>query len=167
MVLHVDMPPIPDQQSTVICGLTAKYFGLSAIHSWQSNIITATLNKRDSLVIQPTGAGKSLCYIIPPLYDGRTAIIISPTISLMTDQVNKLSSKGISASLLGSAQHEDVTDQLDNYRLIYTTPESFFDKVTKQPRQMFLDMACHNKLSLIAIDEAHLIFSWSSFRYVC
>jgi len=63
--------------------------------------IAATVAGRDSVIIQPTGSGKSICFIMPPLYDGNTALVISPTISLMTDQVNKLVGKAI---FLGSAQ---------------------------------------------------------------
>lgn len=130
------------------------------------NIIEATIQKNDSLVIQPTGAGKSACYIIPPLYDGKTAIVITPTISLMLDQVSKLTKKEIPATLLGSAQQQDVLGGIRNgdYRLVYVTPETFFEKTKKEPRQIFRDMSTEGKVSVIAIDEAHLVASWKSFR---
>lgn len=129
-------------------------------------VITATLEGKDSLIVQPTGTGKSMCYTIPPLYDGKTAIVISPTISLMTDQVSKLSRKGIPATLLGSAQKEDVMPQVQDgqYRIIFTTPESFYEKVSRMPKEAFLKMAKNGKLSVVAVDEAHLISSWQSFR---
>ena len=111
-------------------------------------------------MIQPTGSGKSLCYTIPPLYDN------VPTISLMKDQVYKLVQSGISATYLGSAQQENVMKNLHTYRFIYTTPESFYDRKEKKPRDIFLQMATKDMLSIIAVDEAHLIFSWRSFRYV-
>ena len=130
------------------------------------SVITATLEGKDSLVVQPTGTGKSMCYTLPPLYDGRTAIVISPTISLMTDQVSKLSKKGIPATLLGSAQKEDVMPQVENghYRIVFTTPETFYETVTQVPKEPFLKMARDGKLSVVAVDEAHLISSWQSFR---
>ena len=99
----------------MICGLAVKHFQLSTVHSWQMNVISGAINNRDTLVIQPTGSGKSLCYVIPPLYSGKTAIIISPTISLMTDQVTKLNKRGIPAILLGSAQKENMADELNRY----------------------------------------------------
>lgn len=159
---------IPEHQNTIISGLAAEIFGLVNLHSWQMKAIAATLQGKDSLIIQPTGIGKSLCFIIPSLHDGKTTIVISPTISLMTDQVNKLVKRGVSATLLGSAQKDDVTQPIQNgdYRIVYTTPESFYDKLKKQPREMFLKLSRERKLSLLAIDEAHLIFSWKNFRYI-
>ena len=115
------------------------------------------------MIIQPTGSGKSICFIVPPLYDGKTAIVISPTISLMTDQVNKLIGRGVKATFLGSAQKEQVDQPISNgeFQVVYTTPDS---KVNKQPREMFFSLSREKKLSLVAIDEAHLIFSWKTFR---
>ena len=81
----------------MIHGFAAQKFGIVKLHTWQINAIVATIEKRDSLIVQPTGSGKSMCYIIPPLLDGKTAIVISPTISLMVDQVNKLTGKEIHA----------------------------------------------------------------------
>ena len=152
---------------TMICGLAAKHFSLTTLHKWQKDTIAAAISGRDTLVIQPTGSRKSLCFILPPLYSNKTTIVISPTISLMTDQVGKLSRKGISATFLGSAQKEDVMPRVrsGSFHLVYTTPESFFDFSTKQPKQVFLDLASEGKLSLIAVDEAHLVNSWKSFRY--
>lgn len=81
----------------------------------------------DCLVIEPTGAGKSACYIMPPLFNDKTAIVIAPTISLTLNQVAKLTEKQSSATLLGSAQPNDVFSDIRNgeYRLVYTTPETF------------------------------------------
>lgn len=153
-----------DHESTVICGLAVQYFQLLTIHSWQKKVISAAINNRDTLVIQPTGSGKSLCYVIPPLYRASTAVIISPTISLMMDQVTKLNNRGIKATFLGSAQKE-IINQLDQFRLVFTTPESFFDSASKRPHERFLQLARERKLCLVAIDEGHLICSWKSFRY--
>lgn len=104
----------------------------------------------------------------PPLYQKKTAIVITPTISLMTDQVNKLTKRGILATLIGSAQKEDVMHEIEDgkYSLVYTTPESFYCKSTNKPNKIFLKMAEEKRLSLLAMDEAHLIFTLKSFRYV-
>ena len=116
----------PSQESIVFSGLAAQKFGLAILHPWQMTIIEATIKKRDSLVIQPTGAGKIPCYIIPPLYDGKTTIVIAPTISLMLDQVSNLENKNIPATFLGSGQKDDVYANIcrGDYPLAYTTPES-------------------------------------------
>lgn len=145
-----------DHGSTVICGLAVHYFQLLTIHSWQKKVISAAMNNRDTLVIQPTGSGKSLCYVIPPLYHVSTAVIISPTISLMMDQVTKLNNRGIKATFLGSAQKE-IINQLDQFRVVFTTPESFFDSASKRPHERFLQLAREGKLCLVAIDEGHPI----------
>ena len=157
---------ITAEARTMIVGMAALKFGVSSLHPWQINIISATLEGKDSLVVQPTGSGKSICFIIPPLIHNKTAIVITPTISLMTDQVNKLIKQNISATLLGTAQKKDVMKMVEEgqYQVVYTTPESFYDKTSRKPRSLFLKMAREDKLSLIAIDEAHLISSWKSFR---
>ena len=84
----------------------------------------------------------------------------------MLNQVSKLTEKHIPATLLGSAQPNDVYSSIENgdYQLVYTTPETFFDKLKEEPRQIFQEMSSEGKVSLIAIDEAHLIASWKSFR---
>ena len=84
----------------------------------------------------------------------------------MSDQVTKLNDKGIPATLLGSAQKEDVMTQLHQFRLVFTTPESFFDRINKKPHNTFLKMASKDQLTLLAIDEGHLICDWKSFRYM-
>ena len=159
---------IPDEQRTMIIGIAAQTFGVVSLHPRQMNVVTATLEGKDSLVVQPTGAGKSMCFAIPPLFNSKTAIIINLTISLMMDQVCKLVKKGVSATLLGSAQKEDVMKQVEDgqYRVVYTTPESFYDRTKMEPRGVFLKMAQDGKLTLTAIDKAHLISSWKSFRYI-
>lgn len=152
----------------MICGIAAQTFGIANLHPWQVRIISATLEGKNTLVIQPTGAGKSFCYTIPPLHDGKTAVVISPTISLMTDQVRKLSCKGIKATLLGSAQKDGkgVMREMEDgkYQIVFSTPESFYDRQKSTPHDVFLKMAVKNKLSLLAVDEAHLIVTWASFR---
>lgn len=94
------------------------------------------------------------------------AIIISPTISLMIDQVKKLTEKGILCAFLGSAQHnkeidEQVLQRESDIKLLFVTPEWLF---SSNKLDCVRELAIKNKLSLIAIDEAHLIFDWQTFR---
>ena len=125
-----------------------------------------TLEGHDSLVLQPTGSGKSLCFQFPPIYENKKAIVISPTICLMQDQVTNLREKGIPAIFLGSAQ---LDKQAESYalqengeeRIIFVTPEWISKPSNKLKLQ---DLARKNQLSLIAIDEAHLVHQWQEFR---
>ena len=68
----------------------AEHFGLTSFHTYQKEVVNECLNGRDTIVVQPTGSGKSLCYQFPAVYTGKMSIVISPTISLMVDQVEKL-----------------------------------------------------------------------------
>ena len=88
------------QEATLIATL-AETFGLTKFKPFQKEIIKATLNGKDTVVIHPTGSGKSLCFQFPPMYQQKKAIIISPAISLMQDQVMNLTSKGIKAPIWG------------------------------------------------------------------
>jgi len=92
--------------------------------------IFAALEGRNSVVVQSTGSGKSMCFIMPPLNDSKIAVVILPTISLMTNQVYKHTELGVKATFLGSAQKEDVSGSIKNgnYYIVYTTPESFYNK---------------------------------------
>src|SRR5215212_977378 len=80
-----------------------KRFGISRLRPGQAEVIESVLAQRDTLAIMPTGAGKSLCYQLPALYMPGTTIVVSPLISLMKDQVDKLEERGIEASQLNSA----------------------------------------------------------------
>ncbi len=93
--------------------------------------------------------GKSLCYVIPALCKNKTVLVISPIISLMVDQVQKLTKTGIRAALLGTAQKENIIQQIQQgeyYRLIFTTPESLYERGTTKPPEFFLNLAMKNKL---------------------
>ena len=78
---------VSDHESTKICGLVAKHFPLSKVYPWQRNVMSAAINYVDSVVVHPSACGKSFCYISPPLYHGKTAVVVLPTICLMSDQV--------------------------------------------------------------------------------
>jgi len=91
------------QHATLIATLAEK-FGLTSFKPFQNNFISATLDGSVTLVIHPTGSGKSLCFQFPPVYQNKKAIVVTPTISLMQDQVHALNSKGIPCVLVRSAQ---------------------------------------------------------------
>ena len=122
---------------------------------------------KDRVVVQPTGSGKSMCFSLLPLLLQKTTLVISPTISLMTNQVKKLCDRGVEATFLGTAQADKDVDKKimkGDYALVFTTSESFFNKGTNKPKDMFIQMLEEAKLYLVAIDEAHLIVSWKDFR---
>ena len=153
------------EHATFVATLAEK-FNLTSFKPFQKDIIKAVLDGKDTLVIHPTGSGKSLCFLFPPVYKEQKAIIVTPTISLMQDQVHKLMTMGIYATYLGSAQFDKQVELVSlepnsKYRLIFVTPE-WIAKATNVSKLRVLVQA--NQLVLIAIDEAHLYCEWSDFR---
>jgi ATP-dependent DNA helicase RecQ len=134
-------------------------FGYPEFRGNQQSIIDATLQGRDSLVIMPTGGGKSLCYQIPAMLRDGTGLVVSPLIALMQDQVTALRELGIAADYLNSSQSPDerreVMSKLRQGRLqlLYVAPERL---VTEHTRSLLRDIP----LSVIAIDEAHCVSQW-------
>ena len=134
-------------------------YGYGAFREGQEDVIGAILDGRDVLGVMPTGAGKSLCYQIPALAMEGCAIVISPLISLMKDQVNALTQAGVPAAFLNSSLSERQTAAaLSNarggkYRIIYVAPERLLTG-------RFLSLAAEMNLSMIAVDEAHCISQW-------
>ncbi|CAN6468404.1 unnamed protein product [Victoria cruziana] len=135
-----------------------KYFGFSYFRLYQKEIIQEILKGRDVLVVMATGSGKSVCYQIPPLITGKTAVVISPLISLMQDQVMSLTQRGIKAQYLGSTQ-KDCSVYSDakcgQFDVLYMTPE----KAVSLSNGFWLDMV-RKGVSLLAVDEAHCISEW-------
>ncbi len=109
-------------------------FGLEKLRPGQAEVIRAVLEGSNTLAIMPTGAGKSLCYQLPALHIPGTTLIISPLISLMKDQVDKLEAAGLDAAQLNSAltarEHDDNLAQIkdDSSEFVFTTPERFTDQ---------------------------------------
>ena len=134
-------------------------FGYPEFRGQQQSIIEATLEGRDSLVIMPTGGGKSLCYQIPAMLREGTGLVVSPLIALMQDQVTALRELGIAAEFLNSSQSADesraVISKLrqGSLQLLYVAPERL---VTEHTRSLLRDIP----LSIIAIDEAHCVSQW-------
>ncbi len=137
-----------------------KYFGYNEFRGKQEEIIHRTLyEKKHSLVIMPTGSGKSLCYQVPALiFEGGT-IVISPLIALMQDQVDALRKKDIKAGFINSTLSKQERDQRlrqfveGNIKLLYVTPERF-----RKPE--FIKELQNIDISLLAVDEAHCISEW-------
>lgn len=136
-----------------------KYFGYDVFRPLQSEIIRTVYERRDALVLMPTGGGKSICYQIPAITLEGTAIVLSPLIALMKDQVEGLSANGIPAAFLNSTltseQARNVEDALlaGYIKLLYVSPE-------KLVSQSFQPLLKRLKISLFAIDEAHCISAW-------
>lgn len=134
------------------------YFGYDSFRPLQEEVIRHTLSGGDSLVLMPTGGGKSLCFQISALCMDGMAIVVSPLISLMKDQVESLRENGISAEALNSSNDEaynrDVIDRCiaRQVKLLYISPERLVGSV--------LQILHHLDVSLFAIDEAHCISSW-------
>ena len=148
------------------CGL-AECFRLTHFKEFQCNVIDAVLKRRDSLVIQPTGSGKSLCYQFPAVFTKRLTLVITPTISLMQDQTNELEKLGISAVYLGSAQTDPSVESKalsaeSNTSLVFVSPEWLFNDKGNYLKIQALTGT--NKIGLIAIGEAHLVYDWQDFR---
>lgn len=136
-------------------------FGHNAFRPKQWDIIRSVLiAKRDNCVVMPTGYGKSLCFQFPSVFTNGVTIVVSPLISLMQDQVLSLNVANIPACLLGSAQKQrDIEDHVINgeFRLVYASPEYL---VGECGHSLLNKLADKNKLTLIAVDEAHCVSEW-------
>ncbi|RAV30364.1 DNA helicase RecQ [Sinomicrobium soli] len=134
-----------------------KYFGYDDFRPGQEDIIKHILTGKDVLAVMPTGGGKSLCFQLPALVSEGTAIVISPLIALMKDQVDALCANGIAAACYNSNQTPESQSELwaglraGTLKLLYIAPESL---------QHLVQEFGQHKISMIAVDEAHCISSW-------
>ena len=114
-------------------GMLADRFQLTSFKDWQQRAIEAAISGKDTLIIQPTGSGKSLCFQFPAVWSKKTAVVITPTVSLMSDQTSNLEARNIKSTFLGTAQKDkSVYSKIlsGEYKLVFVTPESFFDVFT-------------------------------------
>lgn len=136
-----------------------QYFGYDSLRTWQEELINGILAGHDVLGIMPTGAGKSLCYQLPALMLKGITLVISPLISLMSDQVKALNQAGVHAAYINSSLTENQIGMAlsyasqGRYKIIYVAPERL-----NTPR--FLDFACNADISMLTVDEAHCISQW-------
>ena len=134
------------------------YFGYDSFRPLQEDIIRHLMDRKDALVLMPTGGGKSICYQLPALLSEGTAVVVSPLISLMKDQVETLCANGIAAGALNSNNDETENASLrracmeGKLKLLYMSPE----KLLAEANYLLRDM----HISLFAIDEAHCISQW-------
>lgn len=136
-------------------------FNISGYRPSQKEVIERTLAGGHSLVLMPTGMGKSLCYQVPALLMEGLTVVISPLISLMKDQVDQLRTLGIDASFINSSlskperlrRYKDIAD--GKYKILYVSPERFRKKD-------FSEIISQREVSLLAIDEAHCVSQWGN-----
>lgn len=136
-----------------------QYFGYDSLRTGQEELINGILAGHEVLGIMPTGAGKSLCYQLPALMLKGITLVISPLISLMSDQVKALNQAGVHAAYINSSLTENQVRMAlsyasqGRYKIIYVAPERL-----NTPR--FLDFACNADISMLTVDEAHCISQW-------
>ncbi|MDG1269951.1 MAG: DNA helicase RecQ, partial [Ulvibacter sp.] len=152
MKQNLTTPQTPD-----IHHLLKTHFGYDSFRPNQLEIIQHVLSGKDTLAIMPTGGGKSLCYQLPALAHQGVAIVISPLIALMKDQVDALQSNGVSAAFYNSSQDQQTQEHIleslmaGTLKLLYVAPESIWGIANYLEKSI---------ISLIAVDEAHCISSW-------
>lgn len=136
-----------------------QYFGYDSLRTGQEELINGILAGHDVLGIMPTGAGKSLCYQLPALMLKGITLVISPLISLMSDQVKALNQAGVHAAYINSSLTENQIRMAlsyasqGRYKIIYVAPE-------RLNTPCFLDFACNADISMLTVDEAHCISQW-------
>ena len=161
--LALQMPPAPSREPGEAFeraqAILETTFGYRAFRSHQESAIRALLDGRDAFVLMPTGGGKSICYQIPALVRAGTAVVVSPLIALMQDQVDALKSLGVNAAFLNSSLSWPEQIEIEKsvragvLDLLYVAPERLV-----QPR--LLDMLAATDVALFAIDEAHCVSQW-------
>jgi ATP-dependent DNA helicase RecQ len=134
-------------------------FGHARLRPGQEEVIRSVLEGRDTLAVMPTGAGKSLCYQLPALHLTGTTVVVSPLISLMKDQVDKLGDAGVGAEQINSSfTRREQGESIERIRgeeseFVFTTPERMADPA-------FLETLGKNKIDFVVVDEAHCISEW-------
>jgi len=149
-----DLPHFAQAQEGLV-----RHFGLSEFRPGQAEVISSVLSGRNTVVVMPTGAGKSLCYQLPALLLPGVTLVVSPLIALMKDQVEQLSAKGIPATFINSSLSElERAERMRRlrareYKLVYVAPE-------RLRSFSFLEALSEVGVDLLAVDEAHCISQW-------
>jgi ATP-dependent DNA helicase RecQ len=136
-----------------------RVFGVDRFRPGQAEVVRAVMAGRDTVAIMPTGSGKSLCYQLPGLHLHGTTVVVSPLISLMKDQTDKLADMGIDASQVNSArparENAETVLAIRNQQseFVLATPERLADPA-------FLDTLAHNHIDFVVVDEAHCVSQW-------
>lgn len=139
--------------------LLQKYFGYPSFRKGQAQIIESIMTGQDTFALMPTGAGKSICYQIPALLFSGMALVISPLISLMKDQIDALQNIGIAATFINSSLTKRENERrlsgvaAGKYRILYVAPE-------RLDSEEFLEIVAGLEISLVSIDEAHCVSQW-------
>ena len=148
--------PDPTRQPDIVQQILARYWGFDSFLPLQREAIQSVLDNRDSLVVMPTGGGKSLCYQAPAMCRDGVAVVVSPLLALMKDQVDGLVACGVPAASVNSTHAIDEKRQIarqvsaGEIRLLYMSPERLVTPKT-------LDFLATQNVSFFAIDEAHCI----------
>ena len=154
-----DVTPATTDSETDLLGTLRRYWGYDSFRPLQERIVRSLLDGQDSCVVMPTGGGKSLCYQLPAVMLGRTAVVVSPLIALMQDQAAQLAQMGIPAAVLNSSLPNDKQAQVirkaseGEFRLLYLSPE-------RLARADTIDWLQRVPTAFFAIDEAHCISEW-------
>ena len=145
-----------------ILDVLGRYWGYPALRPMQREAMEAILQRRDSIVVLPTGGGKSLCFQVPALLRPGIALVVSPLISLMKDQVDTLTGNGVAAayvnSSLGADERSSVLQGMreGRFSLVYVSPE----RLAGDGSEAFLTLLARCGVSFVAVDEAHCISQW-------
>ena len=153
---------------TLLYGLASKYFCITKLHDFQLKAASKAIDDLDSLVIQPTGKGKSLCYQLVALQQKKIVFVFVPTLSLMYDQVTHLQAKNIPAIAFGSGDSDmDILTTSTGTVVVYLTAECIFGPSSQCRKRLLMmqELVKSNRVCLIALDEAHLLVEWENFRY--
>ena len=156
------MTTVLDSSAGDLQQILERYWGYTSFRPLQREAMSAIVGGRDSLVVMPTGAGKSLCFQAPAVLANGLALIVSPLISLMKDQVDTLLGNGVPAACYNSALPSDRKASVaaglreGRYRLLYVSPE----RLAGEGSDGFLAMLGRCQISFMAVDEAHCISQW-------
>ena len=158
--------------NTMLYGLASRFYGITMLRPFQLEAAAAAtaLCDRDSIIVQPTGCGKSLCYQLVSLQSKKIVFVFTPTVALIHDQVRQLKNREIPAIALGdddNSLHMLIGQLPGDPMVVYLTAEYIYGPSGEcsTRAQLLKQLVGEGRVSLIALDEAHLLFEWEHFRY--